>query len=325
MALGRSAFVLALCAGVLGAACGFSETGALEGSGNGGPGAASGNGSDTGAVGAAPGADGAAPATDGSSPVGVPVCSPPSCSVPTTAAGWELVLYGTSRADACPAGFDAADLVESPAAAASACACAACATTGTNCNTGAIPTAYDSGGGACGTSGTQHQTNGGACRAQSGNFGQDARVDAPTAVAGTCSSASSPVAANVLSEQRRLCTRQASTCGGGACGAPPSMTACLAAAGDVACLSGTKHVLGSSVVSCGCTITSATCGGKLAFYPSSACGGTPVTLNVGVCTATGSASFVSTKWTGTVASETCATTPGAPTLTLETKQTVCCP
>ena len=328
MALRRFAVVLALCAGVPAAACGFSEEGALDGSGEGGVMASSSS------TGAREGADGAAAgngssAIEGSAPVGVPVCNPPACALPATTAGWGLVLFETSRADACPAGFDSADAIESPVAGANACACADCVKTGTNCSTGGIPTAYDNGGGACGTAGAQHQTNAGLCRAQNGQFGQDARVDAPTAVVGTCTSASTPVPANVVSQERRVCTPQASTCSGSACGAPASMKACLAAPGDVACPAGTKHLIGSGVTlacpSCGCTITSATCGGKLAFYPSSNCGGTPVTLNVGVCTATGGASFVSTKWTGTVASEVCAKTPVAPTTTLETMQTVCCP
>jgi hypothetical protein len=249
--------------------------------------------------------------------------------LPTPPAGWELVLYGTSRADACPLGFDSADTVESPVAGSDACACAACVKTGTNCNSGPIPTAYDNGGGACGTPGAQHQTNGGLCRAQSGNFGQDARVDAPTAALGTCTSAATPVPAMLTTQERRICKPQPSTCGGAACGVPASMKACIAAPGDVACPSGTKHAVGADVTlacpSCGCAITSATCGGKLAFYPSSNCGGTPVTLNVGVCTATGGASFVSTKWTGTVDVEQCTTTSVAPTTTLTAVQTICCP
>lgn len=325
MALRRFALVLALCATVPVAACGFSEQGALEGSGEGG---LTGPASGPGAGGSAGGSTGDG-SSDGAAPMGVPVCDAPACALPASTAGWELVLLGKSRADACPAGFDSADAIESPVAGADACVCDPCVTTGTNCSTGPIPTAYDNGNGACGTTGAQHQTNSGLCRAQTGSFGQDARVDAPTAVLGTCTSASTALPAKAVSQERRVCTRQASTCSGGACGAPPSMKACLAAPGDVACPSGTKHLVGSGVTlacpSCGCAIKSATCGGKLAFYPSSNCGGSPVTLNVGVCTATGGASFVSTKWTGTVASEVCATTPVAPTTTLQNVQTVCCP
>jgi hypothetical protein len=328
MSLRRSAIVLSFFGASLVVACGFTNAGALDDLPEAG---ASGAAADSGA---AMGAEASA-ATDGSvtqdDAMTVPVCAPPSCALPAPAAGWELVLLGPSLADACPAGFDEAAAIESPVAGANACACAACVTTGTNCATGGIPTSFDNGSGACGTSGAQHQTNGGLCRAQSGQFGQNARVDAPTAVLGTCTSVASPVPANVVSKPRRVCTRTTSTCAVAACGAPASLKACVAAPGDVACPADapTKHLVGAgfslACPSCGCAITAATCGGKLGFYPSADCGGTPVVLNVGVCTATGSASFVSTKWTPAVPSEVCATTPAAPTTTLTTPQTICCP
>jgi hypothetical protein len=327
VALRRFVLVLALCAAVPVAACGFTDEGALEASGAAG---ATGPGSGPSKAMSADGSTGATGpgAVDGSSP-GVPICSPPACTLPAPPAGWELVLLGGSRADACPLGFDTADPIENPVAGADACTCAACVTAGTNCSTGPIPTAYDNGGGACGTTGAQHQTNSGQCRAQSGSFGQDARVDAPTAVRGTCTATASPVPGKLTTQPRRLCTRQASTCSGGACGAPASMKACIAAPGDVACPSGTKHVVGVDVAlacpSCGCSITAATCGGSLSFYPSSNCVGTPISLAVGVCAATGGVSFVSTKWTPAIATEICATTPVAPSTTLTAAQTVCCP
>ncbi len=131
----------------------------------------------------------------------------------------------------------------------------------------------------------------GGCQNTGGNFGQDDLVLAPTAVKGTCTSAGSPVPANVVSPQHRVCTRQASGCSAFACGAPASMKACVATAGDLACPSGTKHVVGSGValvcLSCGCTIASATCGGGMDFYPQSDCNGTPLTLTSRVCKRTG--------------------------------------
>ena len=123
------------------AACGFSGVGSLEG-----PDGATGTSAESGVE--PTGAEGGATA-DGSTPI--PICNPPACALPTPPAGWELVLMASTRADACPAGFDSADAVESPVATASACACAACVTNGTSCSTGVIPTAYDNGGGACGT------------------------------------------------------------------------------------------------------------------------------------------------------------------------------
>ena len=130
---------------------------------------------------------------DGSVPTPVPICDPPSCALPTPPAGWELALLESARTDACPPGFDAADAIESPNAGTNACACAACVTTGTNCSTGGLSSAYDNGGGACGSSGAPLQTNAGLCRNFSAAFSTNARIDAPTAVLGTCTSAASGV------------------------------------------------------------------------------------------------------------------------------------
>ncbi len=319
----RLAVFLAVSAGVL-VACGFSKQGALDVAVDGGVGSAPQDG-EGGADGATT-ADAASGAEGGT--VGVPLCDSATCALPAPPSGWELVLLGTSRADACPAGFDAADSIENPMAGADACACAACVKTGTTCSTGSLPTKTDSGGGACGSNSSTLDALGGACQNNGGNFGQDDVVFAPAAVKGTCTSAASPVPSNVVSQQLRVCTRQASGCLGAACGAPPSMKACIAAPGDVACPSGTKHVVAAGVTlvcpSCGCSIASATCGGTMEFHPQADCNGTPVTLTAGVCKPT-AGSFQSYKWKGVVATDVCATTPVAPTTTLMTPQTICCP
>lgn len=324
MSLRRIVLAAALWASAAAVACGFTEVGAL----------------DEAADAAGPGprvAEGGAASVDGASdasidsPASVPVCGPATCSLPSATSGWELVLLATALADACPPGFDPADAIENPTAGANACTCAACVTTGTSCSTGSIPTDYDQGSGTCGTSGTAVQGSGGACVPLSGQLGVNARADAPQAVKGTCTSASSPVAANVSSQARRVCTPQASTCAGEACGAAPSLRRCLAKQGDVACPAATptKHLVGAAFTlqcpSCGCSITSAVCGGTLEAYPQSNCGGTPVVLPVGVCEAANSASVGSTKWKPTVVSEQCAIVPMAPAVTLTSMQTVCCP
>ena len=131
-------------------ACGFSGEGSFDdpdaGSGPGRSGPDPADGSQA--------VDGRAP-PDESVPTPVPICDPPSCALPTPPAGWELALLESARTDACPPGFDAADAIESPNAGTNACSCAACVTTGTNCSTGGISSAYDNGGGACGSSGAQ--------------------------------------------------------------------------------------------------------------------------------------------------------------------------
>ena len=328
MALRRIALVLALCASVPVAACGFSEEGALDGSGEGGlTGSGSSPGAGVGAGGAATGSGSSAGA--GAAPMGVPVCNPPACALPSPTAGWELALFSTSRADACPAGFDSTDPIESPLAGADACACAACVTTGTTCSTGSIPTKGDNGGGACGSNTSTLDANGGACQNLGGNFSTDALVLAPPAVKGTCTAAASPVPGKVMTQPRRLCTQQASTCAAAACGVPASMKACIAATGDVPCPSGTKHLVGSDVslacAPCGCSISSATCGGGMDFYSNQNCTGSTLTLTAGACKATNASGFQSAKWKGLVASEVCATTPVAPTTSLQNMRTVCCP
>jgi hypothetical protein len=329
MSFRRLALVLAVCAGSFVVACGFTDVGALDVAAEGGaaPGSNGNDGGTTGADGSST-ADGAS-TSDGSASTGVPVCNPATCALPSPPAGWELVLLGTSRADACPAGFDSADAIESPVAGADACACAACVKTGTKCSTGAIATKADNGGGACGTSATTLDANGGACQNLNTNFGTDALILAPAAVPGSCTSAASPVPAMVTSQPRRVCTRQPSTCVGGACGAPATMKACIGTTGDVACPSGTKHVVGGDVAltcpSCACSITSATCGGTFDFYGESGCAGAATTLTAGVCKFTNGAPIKSAKWNGVVASETCTVAPLAPTTTLTAPQTICCP
>ena len=319
----RIALVLTVSATVL-LACGFSNQGALDVAAEGGA-ASSGQHDREGSADGASTTDAASGADGGS--VGVPVCEPATCALPAPPAGWELVLLGASRADACPSGFDSADAIENPVAGANACACAACVKTGTTCSTGSILSKTDIGGGACGSNSSAVDAAGGACQNSGGSFGVDDAVFAPAAVKGTCTSAASPVPANVISRQLRVCTRLASGCVGAACGAPPSMKACIAASGDVACPAGTKHVVAAGVTlacpSCGCSIASATCGGMMDFHPQQDCNGTPVTLTSGVCKPTGGG-FQSYKWKGVVAAEVCATAPVAPATTLMTPQTICC-
>ena len=314
----RPVLVLPLVAAVLVVACGFTGDGTLEGavSQGGAP---------------APGADASiaqvdAAQLDGS--VVAPGCNP-TCVLPAPLPGWNLVLFGTSSTDACPVGFEAADAIESPVAAADACQCAECVKTGTTCSTGAIPTKADNGGGACAQPASTLDANAGACMSMNGSLGTDARVDAPAAVRGTCTSAASPVRANVVTQPRRVCTLRANACAETACALPASMAACTAAAGDVPCPSGTKHLVGADVTlacpSCACAISSATCGGTMDFYTqSNNCTGTPITLTAGVCKFTNGAGILSAKWKGIIATEQCATTPAAPTTTLTGAQTICC-
>jgi hypothetical protein len=304
MSLRRSALVLASFGASLVVACGFTNAGALDVGAEGGV-----SSTPNADAGSTMGADGASTADsardDGATSMGIPVCNPATCALPTPPAGWELVLLGSSPADACPTGFDSSDAIESPTAGANACSCAACVTTGTNCLSGTVGTTYDDSGGACGTEGGSISASG-TCQSASGSLGQHAAAIPPPAVKGTCTSASAPAPASVASQPRRVCTLGATACNDSACGAPPSMKACIGAPGDVACPSGTKHLVGSDVA----------LGGS--------CSGTVYPLT-STCKLTNGVSVQTAKWKGLVASEVCATTPVAPTTTLMTPQTICCP
>jgi hypothetical protein len=77
---------------------------------------------------------------------------------------------------------------------------------------------------------------------------------------------------------------------------------------------------------CTCTAT-ATCGGSASFHPDGACGGDPLVLAAGACTTVNQASASSYRWTGTVASQSCAnvTPPEKAAVSLIDARTVCCP
>jgi hypothetical protein len=214
-------------------------------------------------------------------------------------------------------------------AGAGACACGNCLGN-VNCSTGSISSAYDNGNGNCGTNGAQHQTNNGACRAINGSFGANASVGAPEAVVGGCAAPGVASRPAVTTKKKRVCTPVPATCIDQACAPAGTLKACLRADGNVTCPASapTKHLVGADfTLGCGaCTCSLAvTCGGKMEFFPSSGCNGTPRTLTADVCTSTGSASFQSTKWTGTIASQVCTKQPATPALALTAEQTVCCP
>ncbi len=284
--------------------------------------------------------DGNAPRPDGSAPrdgaVDPDAPGPETsdaCTLPS-AQGFALVLFGDATR-ACPNDFATGDVVENPTAGANACACGDCSAT-IDCSSGLIKSYYDSnagvGSGTCGTPGTTIDPNGGACRNMAGRFGEHAKIDAPTASVGACTSPGLPSRGAVTTQGKRICIPASATAATAACTPPADMKACLVADGDLNCPANapTKHLVGTdfdlTCGACGCQVTAA-CTGKIEFFGQSNCAGTPGrTLNVGSCSYTGQDNFTSLKWTGSVATQTCTKQPApAPSVALTGQRTVCCP
>lgn len=275
-------------------------------------------------------ADGGRPAEEDGSGVPVGPCAD-ACAPPSATAPFADVLYG-ERTSACPAGFDASDVVEDPVPAAGSCACGTCAFAGTSCTGGAIVSKYASDT-TCSGTGSNLQGNEGNCYAFNGQFiSTYAAMLAPAAVPGTCSAPGVGVPANVTKKERRVCTPRADACLDALCSPPAALAACIATSGDVPCPSSApnRHLVGSGVAlscaACSCT-TQATCTGTVTFYAGAGCTGATRVLQAGVCTQVNQASFQSTKWSGTVATQTCANVTPATTATasLDGARTVCCP
>lgn len=273
------------------------------------------------------GDDGGPANDDGGSPL---PCAD-ACAVPSAPAPFALVLLGNDAA-ACPTGFDASDVVDEPTPNAGSCACGACAFSGTTCTTGALVSKYSSDT-ACGGTGSNIDANGGACFAFNGQFiSTYAAMLPPAAVVGTCSAPGVGVRAKVTTTKRRLCAPRSDACLDAVCAAGSSLATCFAAPGDVACPASlpTRHVVGSDFTlacdACTCT-TQATCSGNVTFYSNAGCTGSTRVLQSSTCTQVNQASFQSTKWAGTVASQTCTNvTPAAKAnATLADVKTICCP
>ena len=261
----------------------------------------------------------------------VPSACAGTCSPAATTAPFVHVLFG-DRATACPAGFDAADVVEEPTPGAGSCACGTCAFSGTTCTTGALVSKYSSDN-TCNGTGDNLQGNGGNCYAISGQFiSTYAAMLPPTAVAGSCSAPGVGIRANVTTKDARVCTPRSDACLDALCAPPAALAACVAASGDVACPAPlpNRHLVGSDVTltcaACTCT-TQATCTGTVTFYSGAGCTGTPRVLNAGACTQVNQASFQSTRWAGTIATQTCTNVTPAATagVSLTDVRTVCCP
>lgn len=260
-----------------------------------------------------------------------PPCNSDACALPQPAGGFSLVLFGDGDAT-CPAGFDSANTVSTPVAGAGTCTCGACTFAGTSCaNDNDMTTSYDNGNGMCGTTGATLNATNGNCNNDNGSFADNARVNGPAPTLGTCTSAATANDAMVTTTAHTICTPRPETCIAEICTPPAAMTACLIAAGDVACPveAPTKTLVGSNVTvscaaQCGCTVTSAVCGGTIRFYENNNCNGDFQTLTIGQCMDV-NGGFSSYRYFPTVMNEQCATTPPQPAFTFVDQRTICCP
>jgi hypothetical protein len=259
-------------------------------------------------------------------------CNTSACPM-APSASWSVVEFAPSHASPCPAGFTTEDLVEDPTPG-TACSCgSACdMTAAPDCADVTLQTTYGTG---CAALGANDSTGGGSCQGVNGSFGgPSVGVNAST-VDVSCTGPTPTVdLGGVTAQEDRVCVPEATTCASRACGA--SVTAgfqtCLQASGDQACPGSlpTKHSIGTPDVTCGtCPCrASAACDGTLTFYAGSQCNGKSLAVATGACVAVSSGTAIgSYQWAPSTTEVTTCTvgSPSAPSVTLGSVETVCCP
>lgn len=256
----------------------------------------------------------------------------PSCTCNAAPDGWTRVAYAGDRSAPCPDGSGATDLVTEPALApdAGACACATCQiVVSPSCNSGSYSTLFDNGATPqCNQQGAQRSASG-QCERVSGTLGDHHRV-LPASPSGpsACTAGGVTVASGISSRPVRVCSN-GSPC---PCEVSAPFASCMKAPGDVACPEGfpTKHLVGAAPTAacgaCTCALTDVTCNASLTFFSDRNCSAPVGTVNNTSCLPTTAHTFDSLRYTGSLASATCKTTPGAASdAGLAEASTVCCP
>jgi hypothetical protein len=253
-------------------------------------------------------------------------------------AGWSLVLFEPSR-DPCPAGLTSNDLVDDPQATASACTCPCSITAQPSCTSGTLQGGFGnaSGAAACATKVPPLSISGSGCtQLQPGG-------PAPTSIAieplpasgGTCTASAVGNTTQVTSSQVRTCD----VAGAGAevvCeGSPPAgFSVCIAAAGDMACPSGSIFanrtvVAASETLVCtacsSCTVTGTCSSPLVTYYSDYLCLNAVATFPAdGACTQPNwSGNLAGVEYHATVQAS-CAGAGSAATFQAISPQTVCC-
>jgi hypothetical protein len=309
--------------GTLLAACAF-HTNGLGGAGSSSAGPGGGGGSTS--VSAS-----SASASTGTGGAGGCTGNPSMCGV--VPAGWQRIGFAESPSAPCPAGFTAQDAIESPAAA--PCTCGACSQQPPACDQGSVATFYDTGNATCQKGGqAAANSNAGGCNGTNTSFGSHFSGTAPPPVGGSCTATAAPAPMAVTDTAVRICTSDVPACEAELCKGGGTFSECVVADGDQPCPAGPytqKHLVGDAgPVTCGaCTCTlSATCKGKLDYFTDGNCSMNALHLPVdGTCVAvgTGSTTYHSYEYTGTVDTISCNVSPTASaTVDLTSKRTVCC-
>ena len=251
-------------------------------------------------------------------------------------AGWSLVLFEPSR-DPCPAGLTSNDLVADPQAAASACTCPCSITAQPSCTTGTLHGGFGSGTAACATMVPPLSISGAGCTQlePGGPAPTSIMIEPLPATGGTCT-------ATALGDTTQVTTSQVRTCGVAGAGAeavcegstPTGFSVCIAAAGDMACPSGSlfanRTVAAASetlvCTACSACTVSGTCSTPLVtYYSDYLCLDAVATFPAdGTCTRP--------SWSGNLAGveyqamvqASCAGSGSTPTFQAASPQTVCC-
>lgn len=248
---------------------------------------------------------------------------------------WSIVAFtAASTSAACPSGFtDGNDVLEKPTLG-TACMC------GSECTAVAQPDCVDltvqtTFGAGCTVDGAPNSTGGGTCQSVADVFGGPACGLDPASVNVGCTGPN-PVQniAGIDAQHDQVC-ELGTLCTSLRCDVSIApFQICIMAAGDQACPMSVpnKHSVGSvpSVVcgTCPCTAT-AECNGTLAFYSNAECTGSPeLSVTTGACvTVPIRTPFGSYLWSaGPTPTPVCNVGgPSGATVTLEDRQTVCCP
>lgn len=264
--------------------------------------------------------------------VRVPCDTPTGACVAALPTGWELILFESSRAAACPINFAPTDVVVGPAVGAGACDCSCSVNSGATCTQGMMATKYGDDN-TCPTVGLTLNVPNGNCTAINSNIrGFYSSTPLPPVIACTASTVTND--SNVTSTPMRQCSVP-TNCREEICNGevPAGFSACVVRTGDVACPAGwdTKTVAGDGAdltcSSCTCQATAGCSNGRIVFYSNTGCGTELRAFDVNdVCQDTGGGGPIrSFKYSASVTNPQC-TANGMKmgTVALTGTRTICC-
>jgi hypothetical protein len=253
-------------------------------------------------------------------------------------AGWSLVILEQAR-DPCPAALTPHDLVGDPQAMAGACSCTCTITTQPSCTSGTLQGSFGnaSGSAACSTKVLALPISGSGCTQlqPGGQAPTSIAIDALPSTGGACTFSAVGNTTLVATTNVRTCDVAGPGSEGVCAGSPPAgFSACIAAAGEMACPSGSpfasRTVLAASetlvCTACtGCTVNGNCSSPLVTYYSDYLCNNPVATFPAdGACT--------QPNWNGNLAGveyhasvqASCAATGSTATFQAASPQTVCC-